>query len=90
MDPINKVFWIKVGIGIAVGLILGFTGVVGWLGVGIGFGVMVATYPITVYLFKIDPEDVGGKRKLFTNGLLQYFLLWLTFWILIYTVMILA
>ncbi|MEM2109176.1 MAG: hypothetical protein QW327_01640 [Candidatus Odinarchaeota archaeon] len=88
MEDLNKVFWIKVLLGIIVGFILGILRVVGWLGVGIGLGVMFATYPICLYLFKIKPESVGGKRKLLTNGLLQYFLLWLAVWILIYTFII--
>ncbi len=85
MEDVNKVFWIKVFLGLIVGFILGILRVVGWIGVGVGLGIMFATYPICLYLFKINPENVGGKRKLFTNGLLQYFLLWLVIWILIYT-----
>ena len=88
MEVTNKVFWIKVVIGIIVGLVLGLTGIVGWLGIGIGFGMMAATYPITVFIFKIKPEEVGGKRKLATSGLLQYFLVWLAVWILLYTILI--
>ncbi|MHA1754634.1 MAG: hypothetical protein ACTSYR_03865 [Candidatus Odinarchaeia archaeon] len=89
MEDVNKVFWIKVFLGVIIGLISGILGLVGWLGVGIGLGMMFATYPITVYVFKIDPENVGGKRKLLTNGLLQYFLIWLSIWILTYTILLL-
>jgi hypothetical protein len=88
METTNKVFWIKVVLGIVIGLILGLTRTVGWLGVGIGLGFMFGSYPITIYIFKIDPDEVGGKRKLLTSGLLQYFLLWLTFWILPYTLLV--
>lgn len=88
MEDINKIFWFKAILGLIVGFILGILRVVGWLGVGIGLGLMFATYPIIVYVFRVKPEDVGGKRKLLTNGLLQYFLLWLAIWILVYTFMV--
>ncbi|MHA1238514.1 MAG: hypothetical protein ACTSSJ_04640 [Candidatus Odinarchaeia archaeon] len=86
MEALSKVYYTKVILGIIMGIICGFTGLVGLIGFIIGISVMFATYPITVYLLKIKPEDVGSKKRLLTTGLPQYFLLWILVWSVIYTV----
>lgn len=87
MDAINKVYYSRIIAGVIMGVICGFT-LVGLIGFIIGIAVMFAMYPITIYVLKVKPEDVGGKKKLLTTGLIQYFLLWIVIWSIIYTLIL--
>lgn len=87
---LNKVFWLRVGLGISAGIISAIFG--SPLEVSqrmfIGFGMMIVLFIVSYGIAKsfrvpLLPSD---KRKLVTTGIGSYFLMFLFSWILINTV----
>lgn len=88
---LDKVFWIRIGLGILAGILAAEIGdpmdVSGRI--GLGFGIMIVMFIISYAIARslripILPTD---KRKLLTTGYGSYFLMFIFSWILTNTLM---
>ncbi|TFF89268.1 MAG: DUF106 domain-containing protein [Promethearchaeota archaeon] len=55
-------------------------------GVGIGWLLLIVDWVILVFVFKLD-EPLGGKGKVFMEGLGTYILGWISLWTITYTLL---
>ncbi len=89
---LDKVFWIRVGLGILAGALSAEIGLSyahastrGFIGLGIMIALFIISYGVAKALrIPIPPTD---KKKLVTTGIGSYFLMFLFMWILAYTIM---
>ena len=88
---LDKVFWLRVGLGISSGAISALFG--GPLStherIFAGFGIMIVLFIISYGIAKAlrVPLLPSDKRKLVTTGIGSYFLMFIFSWILINTIM---
>lgn len=87
---LNRVFWLRVGLGILAGAVSAFIG--GPMEVSqrlvVGFGIMIVLFIVSYGIakgFKV-PLLPTEKRKLATTGYGSYFLMFIFSWILINTI----
>lgn len=87
---LNRVFWLRVGLGILAGAVSAFIG--GQMEVSqrlvVGFGIMIVLFIVSYGIakgFKV-PLLPTEKRKLATTGYGSYFLMFIFSWILINTI----
>ena len=93
MELKNKVYYSKFLLSIRTVLIChiftildalyGFPNAQAW-GVGIGWLLLIIDWLIMVYVFKLD-ESLGGKSKVFMEGIGTYVLGWVSLWTITYT-----
>jgi hypothetical protein len=97
MKPLEKLYWLRFFLGIVAALVcVGYEQAVGIIQKeynltvllnGIAFALIV--YILSYYVIK--PKfilKVEKPQKIFTTGMGIYFLSWLVFWVLIYTVLL--
>lgn len=78
------IYWGRLLLGLAVaGLCAAFK--VGLLGVTVAVSIYLASYLVLRLRFGESPRIPGGPRKLVTEGIGTYFLVWLTAWTLLHT-----
>jgi len=58
------------------------------IGLAIGLFFYLLSYPLVRYILKIGPDKVDSESKLYTVGLVPYFLVWITLWVLLYTYLV--
>jgi len=95
MKLLTKIYWLKFALGIIAAFICtGFgiaTGTISrqtesYTKVLNGLSLAIITYLISYYITKLKFMPQLEKRsKLFTTGIGIYFLTWIVFWILLYT-----
>jgi len=95
MRIIEKIYWIRLILGIIAALAsTGYAQAVGTVstsGVDIsvfmnGVSIAIIVYVISYYLMKFKwASKVERPQKIFTTGVGIYFIAWLVFWILFYT-----
>jgi len=68
----------------AIALGLNLSGPLGIIGFAIGITLVVISYFIALFLFRITPEEVGGHVKGLMKGLGTGILLFLVIWLLVY------
>jgi hypothetical protein len=97
MRPLEKVYWLRLGLGIVAALLCAAYGlaVPGTI-VSTGFtfttfmnstSIAILTYIVSYYLIKNRFLTLVVKpMKLFTTGFGVYFLSWIVFWVLLYTI----
>ncbi len=88
MDPKSKVYWTKALFGVALGIIcpsLGLYGPNGWIGLVLGFVVLVIVHYLTIYVYKLNVREMGGQGRIAINGILPYLALWIMIWTLLNT-----
>ncbi|MGB9741268.1 MAG: hypothetical protein ACP5IM_04920 [Candidatus Bathyarchaeia archaeon] len=99
MKPLTVVYWLRVAFGILAALLcIGYemaTGTIindiskfSWSMFLNGISLALVVYLLSYYVIKaIFTAKVEKPQKLFTMGIGIYFLAWIVFWILLYTIM---
>ena len=95
MRIIEKIYWIRLILGIIAALAsTGYAQAVGGIstdsgGISIfmnGISIAIIVYVISYYIMKFKwAAKVEKPQKIFTTGVGIYFIAWLVFWILFYT-----
>jgi hypothetical protein len=96
MNTLEIVYWLRAGLGIVAALV---TAGIGYATKSIvttgftidtfinGFSMALIIYIISYYLIKFTfVTKVEKPQKLFTTGIGVYFLAWIVFWVLSYTI----
>jgi uncharacterized membrane-anchored protein len=96
MTIIEKIYWMRLILGIVAALAsTGYTQAIGGVStVGgdisvllNGLSMAIIVYVISYYIMKFKlASKVDKPQKIFTTGVGIYFLSWLVFWILLYTI----
>lgn len=96
MNTLEIVYWLRAGLGIVAALVnagVGYaTGGIVTTGFTIntfinGFSLALIVYLLSYYLIKFTfVHKVEKPQKLFTTGIGVYFLAWIVFWVLLYTI----
>jgi hypothetical protein len=90
-DPLNKLFWIRVGIGILAGIISAQVG--NSLDMSsrpfVGFGIMIMLFIVTYGIARAMriPLPPSDRKKLVMTGIGSYFFMFIFTWILVHTLM---
>ncbi|WP_287583332.1 hypothetical protein [Candidatus Borrarchaeum sp.] len=92
MDISSRIYWMKVLLGVVIGLINGFIGIIHWPGVVIGVAALFVTYPLSLLLIRYtggqSPEAAQLKPfKILTNGLPAYLFVWVVTWTVIFNLL---
>ena len=97
MTIIEKIYWIRLLLGIIAALAsTGYAQAIGGIsttGGGInlflmGLNIALIVYVLSYYIMKFKwAAKVEKPQKIFTTGVGIYFLAWLVFWVLFYTIM---
>ena len=87
---LNKVFWIRVGLGVLAGTLSAIIGqpiTIETNRVVLGFGIMIVLFIVSYAIAKglRIPIAITEKKKLITTGYGSYFLMFIFSWILINT-----
>jgi len=84
MPILSRIYWARLLLGLAVaGVCAAFS--VGLLGITIAVTIYLASYLFLRLRLGESPNIPGGPRKLVTEGIGTYFLVWLTAWTLLNT-----
>jgi hypothetical protein len=96
MTIIEKIYWMRLILGIVAALAsTGYAQAVGGIstdsgGISIfmnGISIAIIVYVISYYIMKFKwAAKVEKPQKIFTTGVGIYFLAWLVFWVLFYTI----
>jgi membrane protease YdiL (CAAX protease family) len=99
MRPLEKVYWLRLGLGIIAALICISYGIISntitndparWYDYTIffnGSSMALIVYLLSYYFIKFKLKTVVEKpQKLMTTGIGIYLLSWLVFWVLLYTI----
>jgi hypothetical protein len=96
MTIIEKIYWMRLILGIVAALAsTGYAQAVGGIstdsgGINIfmnGISIAIIVYVISYYIMKFKwAAKVEKPQKIFTTGVGIYFLAWLVFWVLFYTI----
>jgi len=102
MTPLQKIYWLRVALGIVAAIIcIGYglaTGTITKIPSEFkittllnGMSLALITYIISYYIIKRKfMLTVDKPQKLFTMGIGIYFIAWLVFWVLLYTIIVVA
>lgn len=99
MMLLEKIYWLKLALGVVAALAsVGYAHVVGAISHPIQFDISVFLYGLNIaliiyliayYVLKLKfAYKLDKPQKIFTTGIGVYFLAWLVFWVLLYTIMI--
>ena len=56
------------------------------MGVAFGWALLPIHYLLLAKVIKIDDKEIGGKGKIFMEGIGTYIFLWLVFWTTVHTI----
>jgi len=82
----SKIYWLRLFLGMAVGLQCALLNIKGLAAVLFSIIIYAILYYILKLGFSIDSERLGGPRKLLLEGIGAYFLTWLVTWIMAYSI----
>jgi hypothetical protein len=95
MDALKQIYWLRLVLGVTAGIIcVSYNIVTGTLGepeliekLLNGISIAIIFYILTYYIIKFKyMNKVEKKGKLYTMGIGIYFISWIVFWILLYTI----
>lgn len=90
-DPLNKLFWIRVGLGILAGIISAQVG--NFMDMSsrpfVGFGIMIILFIVTYGIARAMriPLPPSDRKKLIMTGIGSYFFMFIFTWILVNTLL---
>jgi hypothetical protein len=89
---LEKIYWLRLVLGIIAALAsTGYAKVASEVTISTfiyGFNIALIIYLISYYVLKLKfAYKVNNPQKIFTTGIGVYFLAWLVFWVLLYTIM---
>lgn len=88
MKPLNVIYWLRACLGIASAAICATLGLIWNIGFLDGISVSVLVYIITNYVIKRRfTAEVKETSGMFSIGIGAYFLLWIVFWVLLYSIL---
>ncbi|MGQ9530877.1 MAG: hypothetical protein ACUVTC_05520 [Candidatus Bathycorpusculaceae bacterium] len=97
MNIIEKIYWMRLFLGIVAALAsTGYAQAIGAVSreggeIGLffnGLSMAIIVYVISYYIMKFKfASKVDKPQKIFTTGVGIYFLSWLVFWVLFYTIL---
>nr|MDO8134337.1 hypothetical protein [Candidatus Njordarchaeum guaymaensis] len=86
MNDENKLYWLKALLAIVAALVCSAAvAPLGKYGIAIALLIYLATYPVAVFVLKIDPSKSGGVRKMLLSGLITFLFIFSVIWGLIFT-----
>jgi hypothetical protein len=86
MNDENKLYWLKVLLAIvAASICSAAVAPLGKYGILIALLIYLTTYPIAIYVLKVDPLKSGGARKILLSGLITYLFVFTVIWGFIFT-----
>nr|MDO8100323.1 hypothetical protein [Candidatus Njordarchaeota archaeon] len=86
MNDENKLYWLKALLAIVAGLVCSTTvAPLGKYGILIALLMYLATYPIAVFVLKVDPSKSGGVRRMLLSGLITYLFIFSVIWGIMFT-----
>jgi len=85
MNDDNKLYWLKMLLAIAAALVCSTFRIYRLPGIGLGVLIYLATYPLAVYVLRVDPSKSGGARKILLSGLITYLFVFTVLWSIIFT-----
>ncbi|MEM2917688.1 MAG: hypothetical protein QXN63_04970 [Candidatus Bathyarchaeia archaeon] len=95
MKPLQTLYWLRFALGIVAALIcVGYEHAVGFISTEFNLTVLLngIAFALIIYIlsyYVIRPKfilKVEKPQKIFTTGMGIYFLSWLVFWVLLYTI----
>ncbi len=91
-DISSRIYWMKVLLGVVIGLINGLTGVIHWPGVVIGVAALFGTYPLSLLLIRYtgsqSPEAAQlTPFKILTNGLPAFLFVFVVVWTVVFNLL---
>jgi hypothetical protein len=85
MELVSKVAVVAAGFGAIIGALCAFVPNA-WLCLFIMLVFLYPIYKIVPLAVKVPPAQFpGGKGKMISTSITPYFLMWLVFWVLVYT-----
>ncbi|MBS7609880.1 hypothetical protein KEJ19_04850 [Candidatus Bathyarchaeota archaeon] len=87
LSLMNKIYWGRLLLGIAIGLLCALLNIKGLAAVLFSILIYAILYYILKLAFGLDSERLGGPRKLLLEGIGAYFLSWFVTWIMAYTIL---
>jgi hypothetical protein len=92
MTLLEKIYWLRLVLGIIAALAsTGYTKVVSEVTISTfiyGLNIAMIIYLVSYYVLKMKFAYKVAPPKIFTTGIGIYFLAWLVFWVLLYTLMV--
>ena len=86
MNDENKLYWLKVLLAIvAASICSAAVTPLGKYGILIALLIYLTTYPVAIYVLKVDPSKSGGARKMLLSGLITYLFIFSVTWGLMFT-----
>jgi len=95
MKPLTTIYWLRLAIGVISAFICtGYIIIVGNVKIIFDFRTFMNGLSIAIIIYLVSYYLIKGKfvlkvekpQKIFTTGIGIYFLSWIVFWILIYTI----
>jgi hypothetical protein len=68
----DKIFWLKASFALISAVACSATGIIGKYGILVTLLIYLATYPVEVFVLRINPSDAGGPRRMILSGLITY------------------
>jgi hypothetical protein len=68
----DKIFWLKASFALISAVVCSATGIIGKYGILVTLLIYLATYPVEVFVLRINPSDAGGPRRMILSGLITY------------------
>lgn len=85
MNDENKLYWLKMLLSVTAALICSAFRIYRLPGIGLGLLIYLTTYPLAVFVLKVDPTKSGGPRKILLSGLITYLFIFTVIWSIIFT-----
>jgi hypothetical protein len=86
MNNEDKLYWLKAIFALIAALVCSSTPILlGKWGIIASLLIYLATYPVGVYVLKVEPSKVGGWKKMLYSGLITYLFIFTAIWGTVFT-----